>query len=668
MNVIDRIKQALGLRSSTLANPSDELKEALGVRPTLAGVNVSERTALQSTTVFACVNILSTILASLPLHSYRRIERGKEKALNHPSYKLLHDEPNPEMTSYSFRQLLAAHTLLWGNGYAEVEVNKLTGEPVALWPLAPWRVRPERIKGKLFYNVHHEEKGFTRLNSNQVIHLRGLWIDGLKGISPIRANMQAVGLGKAAEEFGARFFGEGANSGGVIEYPGELGKETYDRLKKQLNEKHAGLGKSHRLMLLEEGMKYQRTGIPPNEAQFIETRRFQTEEICRLYNVPLHLVQEHSKNTSWGSGIEQMNLGFVIFTLRPHLVNWEQEINRRLYRERDQSEYFAEFAIEGLLRGDSKARSEFYKNLFYLGAISPNDIREKENMNPIEGGDEHFIQSNMMPLNWSIQEQQELDDTHPDDRGGKVKELKRKRSIRNRANIAESHKHPLRQVVDRTIRVEKNDVLAKAKKIFGERDTGAFDNFLDRYYEEHSKYLNRHFKPVFAGLAEAIGKAAADEIEVSEEQFRSEVDRFVEDYLATFNKTHIITSQRLVKNTVLNAIDEGEDPVEALEKEFERWEEVRAEKITEEQDVKLSRAVAKTVFAAGGVTRLVWVAGGSDPCEFCLEMDGKTAGIQGTFVSSGDEIEGKEGGSLPINQNTGHPPLHDYCECDIAPE
>ncbi len=659
MGILQTLRKML--KRDSLANPSEEIKEAFGVERSLAGVNVTERGALRLTTVYACVNILSTILASLPLHSYRRLDRGKDRAQGHYSYQLLHSKPNSEMTSYSFRQLLMAHILLWGNGYAEVEIDRRTGEPVALWPLAPWMVRPVKIRGKIAYELGNAR---TIIPAEKMLHVKSLWVDGYKGISPIRSNMQAVGMGFAVEEFGARFFGEGANVGGVVEHPAALSDEAYNRLRKSMNEKYQGLGKSHRLMLLEEGLKYQRIGIPPNEAQFLETKRFQIEEICRMYNVPLHLVQEHTKQTSWGSGLEQMNLAFVIYTLRPHLVNWEQELNKRIFKYDDRGEYFAEFSLEGLLRGDSATRSQFYQNLFYLGAISPNDIRELENMNPIDGGDEHFIQLNMVPLTEA--EHQEVSQVPVDDRAAEIQNIRRRQAVRSRQNIANSYKRTLKQAVDRSIRIERQDIMAKAAKIL-ERDIGQFDDLLDKVYDKHLEHIPRHFGPSFYGLAEAISKAAADEIDIEDDDYREQVERFVDKYLRTFGVVYTIESKKRLKNAVLNALDEGEDPVQALDAEFDHWEEVRADRVVEDQRVQLASAVAKTVFIAGGITKLIWSAGGSEPCEFCEMLDGKVVGINDHFVGSGGSVSGKDGGTLNVSQNIGHPPVHAYCQCDISP-
>lgn len=388
------------LQISTLSSPSEWLKDSFGLGPTRSGVAVSEQTALRSSAVFACVRILSEAVASLPLPVYRRLSGGgKERDPTHPLYRVLHDQANDEMTAFTFRELLMSHLLLWGNAYAEIEWDG-RGEVRALWPLRPdqtqlWRNTDTE---KLEYHVILPDGQMAVLPYERVLHIVGMG-DGLVGYSPIRFAREAIGLSLATEEFGSRFFGDGAHPGGIVEYPDKLKDEAYDRYKKDMREAYGGLGKSHRLLILEQGLKYTQVGIPPEDAQFLETRKFQLNEIARIYRVPPHLIGDLEHATF--SNIEHQSIEYVVHTLRPWLVRWEQAMRMKLFvTERDRSLYLAEFVVDGLLRGDIKSRYEAYAIGRQNGWLNADEIRELENMNPQPKGQGkiYLVNGNMIPI------------------------------------------------------------------------------------------------------------------------------------------------------------------------------------------------------------------------------------------------------------------------------
>lgn len=372
------------------------LGEELGIQSN-AGVNVSEYNAMTSTAVYSCVRVLSETVASLPLPLYKRLDRGKEKATYHPLYFLLHDMPNSEMTSFTFRETLMSHLLLWGNAYAQV-IRDGNGNVTELWPLLPDRMSVERDlrSGQLVYKYLKDGQQIL-LNQEQVLHIPGLGFDGIKGYSPIHMAREAIGLALATEEFGARFFGNGARPGGVLEHPGVV--KDPEKLRKSWEEVYKGVKNSHKIAVLEEGMKYHEIGIPPEDAQFLETRKFQLNEICRIFRVPPHLVGDLERATF--SNIEHQSIEFVVHTIRPWLVRWEQAITKCLLREGERKIYFPKFTVDGLLRGDFKARMEGYAIGRQNGWLSANDIREMEDMNPIsdeQGGDLYLVNGNMIPV------------------------------------------------------------------------------------------------------------------------------------------------------------------------------------------------------------------------------------------------------------------------------
>ncbi|MCK9569533.1 phage portal protein [Candidatus Pacearchaeota archaeon] len=366
-------------------------------RSSVSGITISESTALSCVAYWACVRLLSETLASLPLIFYRRLERGKERATDHPLYKLLHDEPNPEMDSFSFTETLMSHLVTTGNCYAFIDWEDYTTVK-ALWIMRPDRTSPVRdSKGEMVYKYQSDTTQII-LPGYAVWHIPGLGYDGLIGYSPLTMAREAIGLSLATEKTGARLFGNGMSVGGILQHPNKMSEDAQKRLKKAIEDEHAGVDKSQRLLVLEEGMKYEKNTIPPEDAQFLETRKFQRNEIASFFHIPPHMIGDLERATF--SNIEHQALEFVVYTMRPWLVRWEKSIKRKLLLPSEKEEYFAEFLIEGLLRGDSAARSSYYKELYYLGAMSPNDIREKENMNPIKdpAGDEYFTQQNMIAL------------------------------------------------------------------------------------------------------------------------------------------------------------------------------------------------------------------------------------------------------------------------------
>ncbi|AQU06099.1 phage portal protein [Dehalococcoides mccartyi] len=366
-----------------------------------SGVNVTEQTSLRVTAVWSSVRLLSWTLAGLPLVVYQRMERGKQRAGGINLHKLLHDSPNPEQTSFTFRSLLQTHLLLWGNGYAEIEFDNW-GNPVGLWPIPPWHCEPSRTQSKeLYYKVTLPDGQIKNIPPYRMLHFMGLTTDGVHGLSPIAYAREAIGLSLSAEEFGSRFFGQGTNIGGFFTHPGQLNDKTRANLTKTLAEGYEGLSKAHRAILLEEGMKFEKIGIPPEDAQFLELRQFQVTDIARIFNVPPHMIGDLSKATF--SNIEHQAIEFVVHTMRPWFVNWEQEINRKLMWTLG-DDYFAEFVVDGLLRGDTKSRYESYAIGRQWGWLSANDIRSLENMNPIKGGDEYLVPLNMIPAGTPLKE------------------------------------------------------------------------------------------------------------------------------------------------------------------------------------------------------------------------------------------------------------------------
>lgn len=362
-----------------------------------SGKAVNERTALQITAVYACVRVLSESIAGLPLHVYRHTDNGKKRAPDQSLYSLLHDAPNPEMTSFVWREVSMEHLLLYGNAYSQI-IRNGRGQVVSLYPLLPNKVSVERTNGVISYTYSTDDNGQVKLRSDQVLHIPGLGFDGLIGYSPIALAKNAIGMSIASEEYGSKFFANGANPGGIITHPGTLGETPLQNIKESWNNSYGGSGNAQRVAVLEEGMTYHQIGIPPEQAQFLETRKFQTEEIARIFRVPLHLIGDLEHATF--SNIEHMSIEFVKYTLAPWVSRWEQSLTQSLLLPTEK-DIFIRFNLDGLLRGDYKSRMEGYSIGIQNGIMSVNDVRELEDLNllpPEEGGDLHMVNGNMLPL------------------------------------------------------------------------------------------------------------------------------------------------------------------------------------------------------------------------------------------------------------------------------
>lgn len=398
MGILDRLEKRPPERRYSMKDVADQFFDGQGAK-TKSGATVNETSALNLSAVWAAVRVLTDTVASIPVHVYKRLEpRGKERASSHPVYRLLHDRANPEMSAFTFKECLQGHLATWGNGYAEKERNG-RGDVVALWPIPPNRVTPKWVKlnGKVAKVFEVDVDGTRKVfGVDQIMQIPGFGYDGLQGYGPIRMARESLGLTKAAEEFGSRLFGQGLRSGGVLTHPGKLSDVARLNLRKSIEANYSGLDNAHRAMLLEEGLTWTATSIPPEDAQFLQTRQFQIAEIARWFKVPPHKIGDLSRATF--SNIEHQSIEFVTDTARPWFVRWEQVLTWELFSEKDRETYFAEFLMDGLLRGDNASRAAFHTAMFNIGAASQNDIRETENQNPIEGGDRYWVQGALVPV------------------------------------------------------------------------------------------------------------------------------------------------------------------------------------------------------------------------------------------------------------------------------
>ena len=384
-----------GEERSTLRRPSDWLSTALGGGLTSSGEAVTTDIAMRQPAVWACVRVIAEDVASLPVKLYQsKGNDEREELRDHPVSNLLRMQPNAEMTPFTFIETMTSHVLLYGNAYAEIERNG-AGVPVALWPLLPERVAVRLLNGEVVYE-YNPGGNATMLSSDKVIHLRGLGSDGVVGYSPIAYARETVGMSRALEKSGGAFFANSSRPSGVLSHPGRLTEDAMRRLRQSWESLHTGAGNAGRAAILEEGMEWKATSVPHDDAQWLEARQFALQDIARIYRVPPHMIGDLSHATF--SNIESQQIAYLQHTLMPWLRRWEQELTRKLITFPREGGLYLEFLADGVLRGNTSERYGAYKVARETGWMSVNEIRKRENMNPIDGGDEYIQPLNFMQV------------------------------------------------------------------------------------------------------------------------------------------------------------------------------------------------------------------------------------------------------------------------------
>jgi len=662
---------------SSMSSPPEWLIKWFGGGKTASGATVSNYTALNYNALWACVRVICKPVATMPLHLYERLDGGgKQRATGHPNYNLLHSRPNSEMTALTFKDTLTAHVLTWGNGYAEIEFNR-AGRPVALWPLTPNRVTPERnlVTKELEYKVNlfgingPQKDDYVTLKPQQVFHIPGPGFDGIKGYSVLTMFRESIGLGLSMQEYAARFFGNGAMPAGVLEHPGAIKDPGKDYLRNSWNEMHQGLSKTHRIAILEEGMKYHQIGISPEDAQMLDSRKFGQLEMASIFQIPPHKVT-HMEDATF-SNVEQENQSFLSDTLLYWLVLWEQTYNWKLLTPAEQKKYFAEFLTAHMLRGDIASRYAAYAIGRQWGWLSPDDVRDMENMNPLPGdqGKIYIVPLNMVPANMVGQETgQGEQPVKPESSRSSARfmEIRADTIAKGRRTLANAFKSVFRDAGARIVKREVNDLRRAIKDHLGKRDVQDFQNWLTKYYEKHPEFIERQMLPVLLSYAEAVQGNVADEIGI-EAGMTPELERYIrEDYMSAFYLRYILSSQGQLEALVRDTVAAEEDPVPVLEQRLTEWDEKRPDKISLKEVVKAAGAVSLFVYGRSGFVKKRWHAHGQS-CPFCQQLNGKIVGIEQDFTG-GNGVEDKQGQKLIPKGRILHAPLHLGCDCVVLAE
>ena len=640
---------------------------------------VSPHEALSSTPVWAAVNLIAGTIGSLPLVLYRElVNGGKERAGDLPLYDLLRWQPNSFQTAVEFMEMGQGHLCLRGNAFFRLETNR-ADELIAIVPL-----HPDRMKLKLLSDgviEYHYKRGIgaaRAFSSEEILHVKGLSSDGLIGYSPITMSAGSIALSKAAERYGSRFFENSATPSGILSHPGKLKPEARSNIKKSWQSAH-GAGKQHSVALLEEGLSWTALSVTPEEAQFLETRKFQAEEICRLFNVPPHLLMLLDRSTF--SNVVEQNKSFAVNCIRPWAIRWEQAIRKSVLERFGDSSLFTEFEMDALLRPDTMARAQANAILLQNGALTIDEWRARENMNPLDSraGEVHWMPLNIAPVSVAeagpseeeaaSQLRNELRSQHVevDDSFG----LRELRSLANRRKIAEATRPLIEEASQRLLKREVKAVQRMMKKqLAGLPDgrelrgtDGLFTELDEFYHGDFMEVIAEALLPVVRSYAREIYTQAALEVGFPPE-FTPDLEEFIKGYVSVASVQHAKTSRQELQSLISNL--DFTELLNALELKLAEWLEKRAARMAKRQTTEGNGAFSKFAYIAGGVASLRWVTAGSATCPFCKKLNGRSVLGSETFLQAGTALESDEG-KLRVSRNVSHPPAHPGCDCYISP-
>lgn len=656
--------------SSGIKNPQKWLENffAGGGLKTLSGTEISEDTSMAISAVFSCVTLISETVASLPLIVYKeRKGGGKDRAKSHPLYDKLKCKPNPDMTAFSWRESQTGHLALMGNRYSFIERDRI-GRVSNLYPLDPTKIKVERLEnGRIQYERTRTNGPAEKITAENMLHVPGFSFNGIVGKSVVGFQREKLGVAAALDEFEGRFFGSGTNPGAYVEFPPEMQWKDEDHQKaymKLLKTQWAGLQNIHGLVGLFNGEKVTRAAMPLDDAQFVELSKAKAIDICGWFKVPPHMIGILDNATF--SNIEHQAIQFVTNCIRPWLVREEQACNLKLFSDRERQQgYFCENIIDALLRGDAQARGEFFRVMWNIGAMSQNEIRAKENMNPVDGGDAYYVPLNMIPADKA----DALADSNIDgaDKGTPPAENKalehrsaaERRSIRLRDRISRRYLPLFRNAAQDIINREG---LAVKKQINQQRKRRAstdMSKWLDDFYRDHAAYIRDKIGPVTTSFSESIRDAAIDEI--GAELDRETFDSFVSDYIARYVERHADSSRRQLQKLL------DEQGLDELETRVDEWAETRSDKIAVDETTRSGNAIFQVVAFSAGLST-VWRIRGKDTCPYCTEFDGRKVSSGQFFIDSGSTVEPKGQQPMKIRGMKAHPPLHQGCDCYLSVE
>lgn len=586
---------------------------------TSSGQRITEKTIIGIPAVYACIRVLAESIASLPVIVYERTADGKDRARDFSLYPLLHDQPNPLMTSFELRELMVGHLCLRGNAYFLIERDM--GDVTALWPLHPDRVTVEAKGQDLIYTYQGDTE--KKYHAEDILHVKGMSSDGILGYSPLTVFRDTFGSAKAVSDYAANYFKNGASPSGILSTPHSLGEETAKRLRDYWKAGHQGSGKHHKVAILDNELKWQSIGISPQDSQMIDTQKFSVVEIARIFRVPLNLVMDYERSTY--SNVTEQNRSFLVHTLQPWLTRIEQSMGKSLLTEKEKRTYFIEHKTEGFLRSDTKIRYEAYEIGKRAGFLTTNEIRAAENMNPIEGGD------NLDP---------------PEKKNPDIRIMTR--GIDRRDQISAEYRPRIRAAAADIVNHEANEIRQAI-------DRGDLETWLDDFYQNRMPaIIEDKMGPVLKSFALDI--QGASEIEI--EAVRADLSDFIREHIAHYSQGHISAST----GQVLSLLEQGTP--EDVSTRIDEWtaDDHRAEKIASDQTVKTSNLIFSEV--AFGAGYLIQSVARGKSCPWCSQLDGKIIGRGGTMLSAGD-WKGTNGQTMTVRRSKIAPPYHRGCDCTV---
>ena len=611
---------------------------------------MTETSALNLSAVWNAVSLLSGHIAMLPLILYKRTANGgKTRATDHPLYRVLEIEPNELMTSFQMRQASVIHQELWGDTY--IWICRPGNGSIELWPLNPGVTYREKVGGKILYRTQVDGVGYT-IPREEMIHIPIMSLNGIDGINPIAKRRRSFSLMLAAEEQAESFYKNSSKPAGVLQLKKALTDEAFKRLKESWSEMYGGgAGNHHRTAILEEEGEFKPIQFNAEEIQMLGSREFSVTEVSRWFNIPPHKIKDLTRSTF--SNIEHQNIDYVQDSLLPRLIRIEQALTKMLLTKAEQKEYFIEFLVEGLLRGDIKTRYEAYQIARQNGAMSANEWRRKENMNPIDdpSGDAYHMQLNMVDMK-DLSGDTGNDNSGNSDSARQMIRPFQKRSVEKRRTITNRFKARYRSLAKAILKDEIPAVQEIIKSSGADRT--AFLEALEAFYRQFQEKIAVRAGGVIQVNADEIRYLAEDEI--GKAMADSEYEAFTRQLVQNFALRYSIKSKEDLKKR---------ESVEEMEEQTEHWKESRPD-IVEAERIKVESAVSRAVWSSGGVVKIKSVANG-DSCPFCSALNGKIIGIQESFLEPGQFQPEGAAAPLTVSSRKNHPPYHDGCECGIAP-
>lgn len=657
---------------------NDDLLSFLGINAT----TVTPNTALQLATVYACVRVLAESVAMLPLILYERTASTRNPATDHPLFPILHSLWNPEITSVEARMALMYWLALYGNGYAQI-VRDRGGRIAELWPLAADRMTLERTsKNAPLRYLYQEDGGKPKpFSASEILHVRGLSTNGVMGLSPIATARNAFSKSQARSQYDEAFYLNGARPGGVLQHPGKLTDNAYNRLLKSWEDRHKGADAAGKVAILEEGMQYASMAIPQTDQQFLESQKYDANQIAAIFHVPAHMINDLERATF--ANIAEKGQEFVDYTLAPWFTVWEQAIARDLLSVSERTRYYAKHKAQALLRGNPTERGAYYTTGLQNGFLSINDVRDLEDMNPVDGGDTHFVQLNMAPLDMAVTGVTMSAQTEPPaqeqarshEPGCTCGQHERRTAQRadgdvtedlrlSRVEMARAMYPVLEDAARRLTRREVRDVKRQVDKLLAAGSVAAFRDWLEKFYrDEWAPVVVDVLKAPMSSYARQAMLAAAAELGEKPKGLTDDLRAFVGSYLDSTGNGWAASSRGQLEALLDGAIEAGQDPVTPVTERLDGWETTKPGKTADKHSFEALNAFTIASYGAYGVTQIRWVASG-ESCPYCRALDGKVIAIDGFVVAAGGSVDAGDGSPpLTVSGAKRHAPLHGGCDC-----